>query len=82
VDIKEDRLPGIGAAGDEYGDRDIVTGQMVVYAATVTVVTVVCVDSSAGQDDIVGAQRVMVISWVVYTVLVTKISPALEVSFA
>ena len=71
----------MGAAGDEYGDRDIVTGQIVVYAATVTVVTVVCVDSSAGQSVTVGAQLVMVISWVVYTVLVTRVSPAFEVSF-
>ena len=42
-----------------------VTGQMVVYAATVIVVRTVL---SAGQFVMVGAQLVMVISCVVYTV--------------
>ena len=40
----------------------MVTGQIVVYAATTRVVTTVCVDSSAGQSVTVGAQLVMVIS--------------------
>lgn len=39
VEIKDDKLAGRGTAGDEYGDKDIVAGQMVVYAGTVTVVT-------------------------------------------
>jgi hypothetical protein len=45
----------------------------------VTVVTVVSVDSDAGQSVIVEAHLVMVISWVVYTVLVTRVSTAVAV---
>jgi len=65
VEIKEDKLAGIGTAGDEYGDRDIVAGQIVVYAGTVTVVRMVCVASAAGQLVTVGAQLVILISCVV-----------------
>ena len=65
VDMREERLPGIGTAGDEYGDSDIVIGHTVVYAGTVTVVMTVCVDSSAGQSLTVGAQVVIAISCVV-----------------
>ncbi len=43
VEINEDKLAGIGTAGDEYGDSDIVAGQIVVYAGTVTTVTTVWV---------------------------------------
>jgi hypothetical protein len=65
LDIRDDKLPGIGTAGDLYGERDAVTGQIVVYAAIVTVVTVVSVDSDAGQFLIDEAHFVIVISWVV-----------------
>lgn len=43
VEINEDKLAGMGTAGDEYGDSDIVAGQIVVYAGTVTTVTMVWV---------------------------------------
>ena len=51
---------------------EAVTGQIVVYAATVAVTTVVWVASAAGQELIVGPQWVIVWSSVVYTVLVTR----------
>ena len=76
---KLDKLAGVvllwvaGAAVEELGLCVSVTGQMVVYAAMVSVMTVVsvCCSGCAGQSVTVGAQLITVCSWVVKTVEVT-----------
>ena len=65
VDMWKERLPRIGAVRHEYGDSDILIGHIVVYAATIIVVRIVCVDSSAGQSVTVDAQPEIVTSCVV-----------------
>lgn len=49
----------------DVGTSVVVTGQTVVYAAVVAVTTVTSVFDSAGQSLTVGAQVVIVYSWVV-----------------